>query len=106
MILLTSSSRILLAAQPAGFRRGIDGFVALCRDQLRQDPRGDTRFVFTNKSRTMVRVLCYDGSGFWLMTKRLSQGRFTRWPAAGSALTVLEAAQLRQWLRGPVEKLS
>ena len=54
----------------------------------------------------MVRVLCYDGSGFWLMTKRLSQGRFTRWPAAGSALTVLEAAQLRQWLRGPVEKLS
>ena len=73
MILLTSSSCILLAAKPAEFRRGIDGFVALCRDQLRQDPRGDTCFVFTNKSRTMVRVLCYDGSGFWLMTKQIGR---------------------------------
>lgn len=68
MIHLTAETQILLATKPADFRRGIDGFAALCRNQLKQEPRNGTLFVFTNRRRTMLRALCYDGSGFWLMS--------------------------------------
>ncbi|MBK8972840.1 MAG: hypothetical protein IPM37_16450 [Hahellaceae bacterium] len=42
MIQLMAHSHVLLARHPADFRRGIDGFQALCRDQLKQNPRQDT----------------------------------------------------------------
>ncbi|HCE3039112.1 IS66 family insertion sequence element accessory protein TnpB [Vibrio parahaemolyticus] len=64
MIHLTAESKILLATQPADFRCGIDGLAALCRHQLKQSPRSGTLFVFTNRRQTMLRALCYDGSGF------------------------------------------
>lgn len=67
---------ILQAINPADFRCGIDGFVAICRRQLAQDPRSGILFVFINRNKTMIRALSYDGTGFWLMTKRLSKGKF------------------------------
>ena len=100
MIHLTAETKILLATQPANFRCGIDGFVALCRDRLAQAPRDGTLFVFTNRSRTMLRALCYDGSGFWLMTKRLSKGRFQDWPSRQGELTPLVARQMKTLLTG------
>ena len=58
----------------------------------------------------MIRVLVYDGTGFWLMTKRLSKGRFQGWPTTGTALSPTEAKRLRVMLSGkdPVllEKIS
>lgn len=99
MILLTAQTRIWLASKPADFRCGIDGFVALCRQKLNQEPRNGHWFVFTNRTHTMIRVLCYDGNGFWLMTKRLSQGRFD-WPKNGKALTPLMARMLTSLVAG------
>ena len=78
MILLTHQSPILLGVAPADFRRGIDGFVAQCRHTLGQDPSDGTIFVFINRARTMIRALSHDGSGYWLMTKRLSRGAIHR----------------------------
>lgn len=100
MIHLTAQTPILLATQPADFRCGIDGFVALCQGALQQDPRSGTLFVFINRRRTMLRALCYDGSGFWLMSKRLSQGRFQDWPSRSQGLTPLAAKQLKALLTG------
>jgi transposase len=100
MIQLTAQTQILLATQPADFRKGIDGLVALCHQQLQRDPRSGVLFVFINRSKTMVRALSYDGSGFWLMTKRLSKGRFTGWPRNGNALSSLEATRLTRLLQG------
>lgn len=99
MIHLTASTRIQLAREPADFRAGIDGFVARCQQHLQQDPRSGTLFVFTNRARTMIRILAYDTNGYVLMTKRLSQGRFV-WPRAGEAVSALQAVQLRQLLAG------
>lgn len=101
MMHLTHDTRILVAVEPADFRKGLDGFVALCQSALAQDPRSGTCFVFTNRSHTLVRILAYDGTGFWLMTKRLSKGRFSRWPSAGEPVSVATAKQLSQWLKGP-----
>jgi transposase len=95
MILLTHETCILLCVVPSDFRKGIDGFVAQCKNELVQEPRSGSIYVFINKARTMVRALCYDGTGYWLMTKRLSRGKFTGWPTGQCALSVTSARELR-----------
>lgn len=98
MIHLTAQTQILIATQPADFRCGIDGFVARCRNQLQSNPRSGTLFVFINRNKTMFRALAYDGTGFWLMTKRLSKGKFKGWPSDQTALNPVAAKQLRALL--------
>ncbi len=86
MIQLTPQMRILIAVDPVDFRRGIDGLGRLCREVLASDPMSGTVFVFRNRRATAIRVLAYDGQGFWLCHKRLSQGHFRYWPSAGGRL--------------------
>lgn len=83
MIQLTPQMRILVAVEPVDFRAGIDGLCRLCREVLASDPMSGAVFVFRNRRATALRVLAYDGQGFWLCHKRLSQGRFRYWPSAG-----------------------
>ena len=94
MLQLTPQSRILLATEPVDFRKGIDGLAALCRHVLTQNPLSGTVFVFRNRAGTALKILIYDGQGFWLCTKRLSHGRFTWWPTGQDASTALSAREL------------
>ena len=109
MLYLTAQTPILVAIAPADFRKGIDGFVALCQHQLGQNPRSGTLYVFHNRARTMVRILAYEphgqgqGGGYWLLTKRLSSGRFQGWPRRDQPLTTLAAHRLRQLLNGVLD---
>jgi hypothetical protein len=73
--------RILVAVEPADFRKGIDGLAQVCRDRMQRDPFDGAVFVFRNRRATAVKILVYDGQGFWLCQKRLSKGRFRWWPA-------------------------
>ena len=74
MIQLTPQMRLLVATEPVDFRKGIDGLCAVCRQQLDLDPFSGTLFVFVNRSRQAIRLLGYDGQGYWLCHKRLSRG--------------------------------
>ena len=95
MIQVTPQMRILVAVDPADFRKGIDGPARVCEEALRQDPFEGAVFVFRNRRATAVKVLVYDGQGFWLCHKRLSRARFRWWPAGGNAAAkTLEAYQL------------
>ena len=95
MLQITPQMKILLAVEPADFRRGIDGLAQLCRQRLQHDPFVGTVFVFRNRRSTALKVITYDGQGFWLCHKRLSQGRFPWWPSeAGEAAQRLAAHQL------------
>ena len=88
MIQITPQMRILLAVEPVDFRRGIDGLAAACRAALGTDPLAGALFVFRSRSRRALKLLTYDGQGFWLCQKRLSQGYFTWWPSAGDGAAV------------------
>jgi len=96
MLALTPQMRILVAVTPVDFRNGIDGLAGVCRRELREDPLSGCVFVFRNRCGTAVKVLVYDGQGFWLCQKRLSKGRFRWWPeGAAEALRELEARELQ-----------
>lgn len=82
MLQITPQMKVLVAIQPADFRKDIDGLAALCKSSLGEDPFTGTVFVFRNRRATAIKVLVYDGQGFWLCQKRLSSGRFRWWPAA------------------------
>lgn len=95
MIQVTPQMRILVAVEPADFRKGIDGLARVCREVLRQDPFSGYVFVFGNRRRQAIKVLIYDGQGFWLCQKRLSKGRFPWWPRSGAQVAErLQAHQL------------
>lgn len=84
MLTLTPQMKIFVAIDPVDFRNGIDGMIGICRNRLLSDPLSGGVFVFKNRSGHSVKVLYYDGQGFWLCQKRLSEGRFRFWPRSGS----------------------
>jgi transposase len=94
MLQLTPQSRIFLALQPIDCRKGIDGLAAVCRQALGENPLGGAVYVFRNRASTTLKLLLYDGQGFWLCTKRLSQGRFHWWPTATTPSVRLSAREL------------
>lgn len=98
MIQVTPHMRVFVAREPLDFRTRIDGTAAVCRQRLGADPMDGALFVFRNRAATMVRVLVYDGQGFWLMTKRLSNGRFRFWCDQGSEPAATIAAHQLQSL--------
>jgi transposase len=91
MIHITAQMRVLVAIEPVDGRKGIDSLVRVCQGQLCEDPMTGCVFVFRSRRGTSIRLLSYDGQGYWLAQKRLSKGRFTWWPEANSAAKQLEA---------------
>jgi transposase len=95
MIQLLPQLRILLACRPVDFRCGIDGLAAICKREFAEDPFSGALFVFRNRRGTALKMLCYDGIGFYLFTRRFSQGRIRWWPEDQDApIRPLEAQQL------------
>jgi transposase len=78
---LGAATRIYLAAGTTDMRKGFEGLYGLVRDPLGHDPLSGHLFLFTNKTRTRLKALVWDGSGLWVCAKRLEKGRF-RWPEA------------------------
>ena len=66
MLQLTPQSRIFLAVEPIDFRAGIDRLAALCRERLAQNPLEGALSVFRNRRSTALKLLLYDGQGYWL----------------------------------------
>ena len=110
------AAKIYLGVEPIDMRQGFDGLYGLVRDTLGADPLSGHLFLFTNRPRTRLKALVWDGSGLWVCAKRLEQGRF-HWPTPGPSSSVTmrpeELAMLvngldltaarprRNWLRRP-----
>lgn len=114
MVGFGSATHIYLGVDAVDMRKGFNGLYGLVRDQLGKDPLSGHLFFFTNRSRTRIKALIWDGSGLWVCTKRLERGRFA-WPSepqAGSVtmrpeelsmlingLDFQQATTRRNWLR-------
>jgi len=95
MLQLIPQQRLLLAIAPIDFRKGINTIIALCEQQLGQQPNDGTLFVFVNRKRTAVKILVYDGQGYWLCMKRFSTGKLKWWPADNSNTYLIGAKELQ-----------
>ena len=93
LIQITPQLRILVAIEAIDGRKGIDSLAQLCREKLDADPFSGCLFIFRSRSAKSIRILAYDGQGFWLATKRLSKGRFRWWPTGREASKTLRAHQ-------------
>lgn len=94
MLQRTPQRRILLATTPVDVRQGLAGLAAVCRRVLGDNPLEGAVDVFRNRAGTALKLLLYDGQGYWLCMKRLSQGHFTWWPTTVDARVPLSAREL------------
>ncbi len=95
MIQVTPQMKLYIALAPIDFRKGIDGIASICRLKLEKNPFSGAMFIFRNKSRTTLKLLVYDGQGFWLCTKRLSKGKFKWWASNESVYNKIQANELQ-----------
>lgn len=95
------ATKIYLSLAAVDMRKGFDGLYGLVRDQLGQDPLSGHLFLFSNRERSRMKALVWDGSGLWVCAKRLEKGRF-RWPqaTAGNESVTLRAEELAMLLNG------
>lgn len=103
MIQLSPQMKILVAVEAVDGRKGIDSLARLCEQELATDPFSGCVFIFRSRSGTAIRLLVYDGQGFWLAHKRLSKGRFQWWvkgDSGGDRARRLEAHQAQILVAG------
>jgi transposase len=93
VIQVAPQMRILVAIESVDLRKGIDGLAQLCREKLGADPFSGCLFIFRSRRATAIKVLAYDGQGFWMAQKRLSKGRFVWWPTGKESTRTLQAHQ-------------
>ena len=101
MLQIVPQMRIYAARQPVDFRRGIDGLASECRRLFNADPFSGAVFLFRNRARTALKVLVFDGSGFWLCHRRLSCGKLKWWPDEQHPHVTARELQVLLWQGNP-----
>lgn len=79
MFNFSSSLRIYLCVQPVDMRKSFNGLYAIAKHELERNPMDGSLFVFANRRRDRIKLLYWDGTGFWVLAKRLEKGTFW-WP--------------------------
>ena len=68
--------RIYLYAAPTDMRKGMDGLASIVLSHLQRDPCSGDVFVFVGRRSDRLKLICWDGDGYWLCVRRLAEGRF------------------------------
>ena len=79
MLSFTGGLKVFVALEPCDLRKSFEGLHALVSERLGEDPRQGDLFAFTNRRRTRLKILYWDGTGLWVLVKRLEEGSFA-WP--------------------------
>ena len=100
MLSFPGSLQVFVAVDPCDMRKGYEGLSTLAGEVMREDVRSGALFVFGNRRRTRLKILYFDGSGIWMMSKRLEVGTFS-WPKAEGVTKVrLRAEALAMLIDG------
>ncbi len=103
MISLNGQSKVYVAIEAVDFRKGILGLKSYCKETLKKNPESGVLFLFKNKRKTSIKILVYDGQGFWLMMKRLSKGKFPWWPAGTGKGVDMDHKKLQLIINAAIE---
>jgi Transposase and inactivated derivatives len=76
-----------LACGATDMRKSINGLASIVEGCFKLDPFCEAVFVFCNRNRDRLKILEWDGDGFWLYFKRLEKGHF-KWPGEGETATM------------------
>ncbi|MGB0774720.1 MAG: IS66 family insertion sequence element accessory protein TnpB [Akkermansiaceae bacterium] len=79
MLSFNGNLKVYLATEPCDMRKSFDGLSAVVEQKLKSNPLSGAAFIFTNKKFNRIKILYWDGSGLWVMAKRLEKGTFS-WP--------------------------
>ena len=79
MLTFSGSLRVWVCVEPCDMRKSFNGLAALVREKLGGDPLDGSVWLFTNRRRNIIKLLYWDGSGVWVMSKRLERGTYS-WP--------------------------
>lgn len=79
MLSFTGGLKVFVALEPVDLRKSFSGLEGLVSERLGEDLRAGALFVFTNRRHSRLKMLYWDGSGLWLLIKRLEKGTFS-WP--------------------------
>lgn len=90
MLSFTGSLKVFVALEACDMRKGFEGLYALASERLGEDPKSGAIFVFSNRRHTRLKLLYWDGTGLWIMSKRLEKGTFS-WPKSSD----LKSAKLK-----------
>jgi transposase len=99
MLSVPPTVSIFLYTRPADLRKGFDGLAGLVREQFDADPLDGSLFLFVNRRRDRIKILHFDGTGFWLYYKRLEAGTFET-VASEENHVEIDATQLAMLLGG------
>jgi transposase len=110
MLSLSPATRIFVAVEPLDMRRGFNGLSTWVQTVLQEEPTSGHWFVFLNKRRNRLKILTYDGSGLWLLSKRLERGTYAAPAGEGKSVNLrpeelillihgIESTSRRQWHR-------
>jgi len=92
--------QIHLACGATNMRYGIDALAAVVVGSFKLSPISDSIFIFCNAARNRIKILQWDGNGFWLHYKRLEHGKFP-WPkTSGESKTMTLSEQELEILLG------
>ncbi len=80
MLTFAATIKVYLALGATDMRKSFDGLAGSVRSLLAEDPLSGHLFAFCNRRRNMVKIIYWDGAGFWLVAKRLARGTFA-WPS-------------------------
>jgi transposase len=92
-------TKIFVAVAPVDLRRGLDGLCALIQHGLALNPFDGAWYLFRNQAGTRLKLVVFDGTGFWLCCRRLERGRWV-WPQPGDAVLRLSYAQCLVLIQG------
>ena len=84
MLSFPASVKVYIALDPVDMRKSFNGLFAVAAEKLEENPLDGSLYVFSNRRRDRLKILFWDGTGLWVLAKRLEKGAFT-WPKAVDA---------------------
>ena len=101
MLNLTNETRIFAYTGVADMRKGFNGLSGIVREEFQSDPTDGSLFLFINRRRDRMKLLYFDGGGFWLYYRLLESGTFENLKSEpGSCQLQMDATELSMLLSG------